>query len=139
VYNDSYAPVAGPKAANLAGNKRLPNLVRIVPLGASNAYLVYALTRDNNHPDHPEIREAYGQTTALATGAAAGSRTLLIHRRPKSGILSSALRQVFPTVAQCSHGMKQMSSLPRPGASSATPECRRPSISTSHAAAIQRS
>jgi hypothetical protein len=77
VYDDSFAPVAGPKAANLAGNKRLPNLVRLVPLGASNAYLVYALTRDNNHPDHPEIREAYGQTIALATGAAAGARKLL--------------------------------------------------------------
>jgi hypothetical protein len=77
VYNDSFAPVAGPKAANLAGNKRLPNLVRIVPLGASNAYLVYALTRDNNNPDHPEIREAFGQTIALATGAATGARKLL--------------------------------------------------------------
>jgi hypothetical protein len=77
VYDGSFAPVAGPKAANLAGNKRLPNLVRIVPLGASNAYLIYVLTRDNNSVDHPEIREAFGQTIALATGAAAGPRKLL--------------------------------------------------------------
>ena len=84
VYNGSYAPVAGPKAANVAGNRRLPGLVRIVPLGASNAYLVYALTRDNNSLDHPEIREAYGQTIALATGAAAGARKLL--NPPATGI-----------------------------------------------------
>jgi hypothetical protein len=77
IYGNTFAPAANPKSANLKGDKRLPGLSRIVPLGADNAYLVYALTRDNDSPDHPEIREAFGQTIALATGTATGPRRLL--------------------------------------------------------------
>jgi hypothetical protein len=77
IYDNAFAPVAAPSSANLKGDKRLPTLSRIVPLGADSAYLVYAMTRDNDHPDHPEIREAFGQTIALATGVATGKRRLL--------------------------------------------------------------
>ena len=76
VYSNSFAPVAGPQAANQSG-RRVPNLVRIVPLDVDNAYLVYALTRDTDSPDHPEVRDAFGQTIALASGAATGRRRLL--------------------------------------------------------------
>jgi hypothetical protein len=76
VYNNSFAPVAGPQAANQSG-RRVPNLLRLVPLGGDNAYLIYALTRDTDSPDHPEVRDAFGQTIALASGAATGRRRLL--------------------------------------------------------------
>jgi hypothetical protein len=76
VYNNSFAPVAGPQAANQS-DRRVPNVVRIVPLDVDNAYLVYALTRDTNSPDHPEVRDAFGQTIALASGTATGRRRLL--------------------------------------------------------------
>jgi hypothetical protein len=76
VYSNAFAPVAGPQAANQSG-RRMPNLVRLVPLGADHAYLVYALTRDTDHPDHPEVRDAFGQTIALASGTATGRRRWL--------------------------------------------------------------
>lgn len=76
VYNNAFAPVAGIKAANLAG-RRAPTLARLVPLGPSNAYLIYAGTRSNANPDHPTLREAFGQTISLSTGTATGSRQLL--------------------------------------------------------------
>jgi hypothetical protein len=77
IYSNTFAPVAGPRSANLTGDKRLPTLSRIVPLGTDGAYLVYAMTRDNNNPDHPEVVEAFGQTIALATGNRTGPRRLL--------------------------------------------------------------
>ena len=76
VFNGSFAPVAAAKAANVAG-RRVPAFARLVPLNANNAYLVYTVTRSNANPDHPELREAFGQTIALANGAPSGPRRLL--------------------------------------------------------------
>lgn len=78
VYGNTFAPVAAPQAADLSGNKRLPTLSGIVPLGTDKAYLFYGLTRDNpGDPDNPIVREAFGQRIALGTGAAFGVRQLL--------------------------------------------------------------
>lgn len=68
IFGNTFAPVAAPQAANLSGGKRLPGLSGIVPLGTNKAFLFYGVTRDNSHPDHPFIREAFGQVIALATG-----------------------------------------------------------------------
>jgi hypothetical protein len=91
VYGTTFAPVTAPQAANLSGAKREPRLVRVAPLGASNAYLTYALTRDNIDPgpEDPEfIREAFGQRIALGTGIAAGPRQLL-NPSPATGVWGS--------------------------------------------------
>jgi hypothetical protein len=76
IYNNAFAPVAVPKPANLSG-RSAPNLARLVPLSANNAYLVYYGTRSNANPDHSTLRDAFGQTIALSTGAATGARQLL--------------------------------------------------------------
>jgi hypothetical protein len=77
VYNGVFNPVIAPQLANLAGNRRIPTLSRIVPLGTNSVYLVYALTRDNASIDHPEVREGFGQRIVLATGKAFGPRQLI--------------------------------------------------------------
>jgi hypothetical protein len=78
IYRNTFAPVAGPQAADLSGGRREPGLSGIVPLGSDKAYLFYTLTRDNpGSLDHPTIREAFGQKVMLATGTPNGARQLL--------------------------------------------------------------